>query len=56
MATQQNTALSQLFTDPMLRSAFARAERDGTAPLAVVADRPRILTGGAVAARELMEA
>jgi hypothetical protein len=49
--------LSQLFTDPFLRTAFARAEQDGTAPLAVMVDRPRILTGGAAKrVRELVEA
>jgi hypothetical protein len=49
MATERNTRfpLSSLFTDPMLRAAFARAEQDGTAPLAVMVDRPRVLTGGA---------
>jgi hypothetical protein len=51
------TPLSALFTDPFLRTAFARAEQDGTAPLAVTVDRPRILTGGAaVRVRELVEA
>lgn len=49
MATQLDTRfpLSALFTDPDVRAAFWRAERDGTAPLAVMADRPRTLTGGA---------
>lgn len=46
------TPLSQLFTDPDVRAAFWRAERDGTAPLAVQTDHPRILTGGA-AVRQL---
>jgi hypothetical protein len=37
-----------MFTDPDVRAAFWRAEQDGTAPVAVTVDRPRILTGGAV--------
>jgi hypothetical protein len=52
--SQNTTPLSAMFTDPTLRAAFERAERDGTAPLAVAADRPRILTGGGVAVRELV--
>ena len=58
MATSNNTTqLSSLFTDPVLRAAFAAAERDGTAPLAVTVDRPRILTGGATErVLELVEA
>ena len=40
-----------------LRAAFARAEQDGTAPLAVMVGRPRVLTGGAVErVRKLVEA
>jgi hypothetical protein len=53
--SQTTTPLSALFTDPALRAAFWRAERDGTAPLAVTVERPRILTGGNVA-RQLVEA
>jgi hypothetical protein len=41
------TPLSAMFNNPALRAAFERAERDGTAPLAVAVDRPRILQGGA---------
>jgi hypothetical protein len=43
------TRLSELFTDPMVRSAFARAERDlGDDYLALAEqDHPRTLDGGA---------
>ncbi len=40
--------LSTLFTDPVVRSAFERAERDGGATFAVPAVSPRVLDGGAV--------
>lgn len=58
MATFRNTtSLSQLFTDPRLRAAFSRAERDQGDAFAVPAERPRILTGGAVErVLELVEA
>jgi hypothetical protein len=42
--------LSQLFTDPVLRSAFRRAEEDGldcSIVFAMPPDRPRTLAGGA---------
>jgi hypothetical protein len=52
----QNIPLSSLFADPDLRAAFWRAEREDGQTYAVPADRPRILTGGAVAVRELVEA
>jgi hypothetical protein len=42
-----NTKLSQLFTDPLVRSAFQRAERDPP-PLPVEPARPApVLVGGA---------
>ncbi|MCK1326666.1 hypothetical protein IVA94_39105 [Bradyrhizobium sp. 156] len=40
------TKLSSLFRDPFLRTAFAAAEDDGSAPM-VAADRPPTLDGGA---------
>jgi hypothetical protein len=45
------TRLSERFTDPMVRSAFARAERDlGDDYLALAEqDHPRTLDGGAAA-------
>jgi hypothetical protein len=47
--------LSTLFRDPMVRSAFERAERDSP-PMPVESVRhPLILTGGAAVAREQME-
>ena len=53
----QNIPLSSLFADPILRSAFARAERDQGEAFAVPTDRPRVLTGGAAElVRELVEA
>jgi hypothetical protein len=39
--------LSSLFTDPVVRSAFERAERDGGHLFAVPAQPPRVLDGGA---------
>jgi hypothetical protein len=44
--------LSQLFSDPMLREAFRRAEDEGSLPPLTVTfadppDRPRLLQGGA---------
>lgn len=41
------TKLSSLFRDPFLRTAFAAAEDDGSAPMLVAADRPPTLDGGA---------
>lgn len=38
--------LSFLIRDPFVRAAFAAAERDGLAPLAVVNDTPPALNGG----------
>ena len=56
-ASNNTTPLSSLFTDPDLRAAFWRAERDEGEAFAVPADRPRILTGGAAERRlELVEA
>ena len=54
--TLPNTPLSAFFKDPDVRAAFWRAERDGTAPLVVLVDCPRILAGGAVVGREVAEA
>ena len=46
--------LSQLFTDPMVRDAFARAERDQGEPApAVIAPEPRRIDGAAVRVLEL---
>ena len=42
--------LSTMFKDEFVASAFRRSENDGLAPLAVEADRPRTLDGGAIAA------
>lgn len=52
-ATEHNITipLSRLFTDPLVRNAFLRAERDN-GPLPVEPDRPLVLVGGAAAARE----
>jgi hypothetical protein len=52
-ATEHNITipLSRLFTDPVVRKAFERAERDNP-PLPVEPDRPLVLVGGAAAARE----
>jgi hypothetical protein len=46
--TSQPIPLSNLFTDPVVRSAFERAERDGGDTFAVPAVPPRVLDGGAV--------
>lgn len=40
--------LSALFSDPLLRDAFARAERDQGQPLTVTVFTPRTRDGGAV--------
>ncbi len=45
--TSQPIPLSNLFTDPVVRSAFERAERDGGATFAVPAVSLRVLDGGA---------
>ncbi len=46
-STSQPIPLSDLFTDPVVRSAFERAERDGGHLFAVPAQPPRTLDGGA---------
>jgi hypothetical protein len=42
------TKLSDLFTDPTVRAAFQRAERDYGAAFAIPNVPPRVLDGGAV--------
>ena len=42
------TNLSSLIRDPFIRAAFEAAERDGLAPLAVLAETPPLFDGGAV--------
>jgi hypothetical protein len=39
--------LSSLFTDPLIRDAFRRAERDAGAAFAVPAPSPHLIPGGA---------
>ena len=52
-APQFDGRLSQLFTDPLVRDAFERADRDNGEPIpAVVEPAPRLIDG-AVVAREL---
>jgi hypothetical protein len=54
--TLRTIPLSDLFTDPVLRLAFKRAEDSGFSPsitFAIPPDRPRVLHGGAMAIREL---
>lgn len=52
-----NIPLSSLFSDPYVRAAFWRAERDQGETFAVPADRPRQLDGGAAErVLELVEA
>ena len=48
-ADDKPTTLSQHFTDPLVRSAFARAERDlgDDYPALAEVDHPRRLDGGA---------
>jgi hypothetical protein len=45
-STRASIRLSELFTDPLVRAAFRRAEDDGHA-FAVPASPPRTLEGGA---------
>lgn len=47
--TSPEIPLSQLFTDPRLRYAFWRAEREQGGSAAASTDRPRVLQGGAAA-------
>ena len=49
---QPTTNLSSLIRDPFVRAAFAAAERDGLAPLAVLVDNPPSFDGGAAAASD----
>lgn len=51
--TNTTIRLSMLFTDPLVRDAFERAERDGGATYAVAADLPPSLEGGETATPEL---
>ena len=54
MATHNLPRLSQFFTDPMVRDAFARAERDQGEPApAVIVPEPRRIDGAAVRVLEL---
>ena len=45
--------LSRLCRSPILRAFFERAEKEDGAAFAVPAPAPKILTGGAVAVREV---
>ena len=47
-ASIPTTRLSDLFTNPMVRAAFRRAERDHGQAFAIPNDPPRVLDGGAV--------
>lgn len=54
--TTRKIPLSKLFSDPVLRAAFRRAEGDGfdfSIAFALPPDRPRCLEGGAAADPEL---
>ncbi|MFO1098242.1 MAG: hypothetical protein U1E81_08190 [Xanthobacteraceae bacterium] len=54
MTTQNGLPLSRYFTDPLVRAAFERAERDQGEPMmAVIETAPRLIDGASVAAREL---
>lgn len=54
MATANLPRLSSLFTDPMVRDAFARAERDQGEPApATITPEPRRIDGAAVRVLEL---
>ena len=54
MATQDVLRLSRYFSDPLVRAAFERAERDQGEPMmAVIETAPRLTDGASVAAREL---
>lgn len=46
------TNLSSMIRHPLVRAAFAAAERDGRAPLGVRHETPSALTGGEAAAPE----
>jgi hypothetical protein len=45
--------LSSLFRDPLVRSAFERAERDNGNAFAVIPQNPVILAGGAAETMEV---
>ncbi len=54
MATQDVLRLSRYFSDPLVRAAFERAERDQGEPMmAVIETAPRLVDGASVAVREL---
>ena len=53
--TESTTKLSELFCDPFLRAAFARAERDSGNAFAINPPRPLNLAGGAAATAEALE-
>lgn len=54
MASRNIHRLSDLFTDPYVRAAFARAERDNGEPIPVLVEpAPRLTDGAAVDHREL---
>ncbi len=54
MTTQDGLRLSRYFTDPLVRAAFERAERDQGEPvMALVEPAPRLIDGAAIDHREL---
>lgn len=44
--SRQATPLSSMFSDPMVRAAFQRAERDNGAAFAIPAPKAPVLNGG----------
>jgi hypothetical protein len=44
---KSSTKLSDLISDPVVRAAFQRAERDFGQTFAIPGDRPQVLDGGA---------
>jgi hypothetical protein len=56
-ASAEAMPISQFIRDPVVRSAFERAERDGGAAFPVPTGKPRpVLTGGAAESREMAHA
>lgn len=47
LTTVNRLQISLMIRDPFVRSAFERAERDGSSPSLVAVDRPQIVNGGA---------